>query len=192
MKHAGDPQLIEACRNGDEQAWDELIDRYGRLVYSIPRRYGLSEPDADDVHQAVFVSLYRNLDQLRDRSRLSSWLITTTHRECWRIGKRSGIPADLDDRIADVGAPSPEQAASWEQQHLVRVGLERLGGPCAVLLRALFLAGDRPDYQTIATQLDMKIGSIGPTRARCFKKLESILVDLGLDPSAGEEVSDPS
>jgi RNA polymerase sigma factor (sigma-70 family) len=182
MKHAADPQLVDACRNGDERAWNELVDRYGRLVYSIPRRYGLAEADCDDVHQAVFVSLYKSLDQLRDQTRLSSWLITTTHRECWRVGKRSGIPADLDDRIADVGAPSPERAAAWEQQHIVRQGLDRLGDPCATLLRALFLAGDRPDYQSIARQLDMKIGSIGPTRARCFKKLEPILLDLGLEP----------
>ena len=122
MAYRSDPRLIARCVDGDQAAWDDLVDRYGRLVYSIARRYGL-DADADDVFQNVFSALFRSLDRLRDKGRLSSWLITTTHRECWRVGRRPGGPEDLDQHIVDVSAPSDEQAAQWERP------TDRPGGP---------------------------------------------------------------
>ncbi|MHC4413814.1 MAG: RNA polymerase sigma factor [Planctomycetota bacterium] len=179
-----DATLVQSCLAGSEAAWDELVERYGRLVYSIARRYGFSEADADDLFQNVFAILHRKLDSVRDYDRLSAWLIRTTHRECFRIGRRSGRHAELDQSIVDPGAPAGEQAVAWERQHLVRQALARLGGQCEQLLTALFLASGQPSYQAIAERLGMKVGSIGPTRARCFEKLEKILKEMGLRPGS--------
>ncbi len=175
-----DADLVQACLDGDAAAWDEVLRRFGRLIYSIPRRYGFSDADADDVFQVVLTILFRKLDTIRDLDRLSAWLIRTTHRECYRIGKKSGRYAELDRDIEDVNEPTGEDAELWERRHLVRQGLRRLGGRCEQLLTALFMTPGQPNYETIARQLDMKVGSIGPTRARCFEKLETILVELGL------------
>ena len=167
---------------GDQRAWNTLVDRYARLVFSIPKRYGFGDSDSDDVAQSVFLILFRKLDQLQDQQRLSAWLITTTHRECWRLGKKNPVTAgELDRHIEDVNEPSEEKAQRWEQQHLVQQGLAELGGRCEALLRMLFLEQGAPDYETIAEQLDMKVGSIGPTRARCFRKLEAILLEMGVE-----------
>lgn len=182
-----DAALVEACLADERQAWDELIERYGRLVYSIPMRYGFGDADADDVFQSVFVILYRKLDTLRDQQRLSSWLITTTHRECWRIGRKRNRELDLDHDFADVSTPSEHHSSTWERQHLVREGLKRLGGQCAELLTALFLEPNEQNYEQIAERLGMKVGSIGPTRARCFRKLERILVEMGIDDRTTSE-----
>ncbi len=179
-----DADLVQACLDGDTAAWDDVVRRFGRLVYSIPRQYGFSDADADDVFQAVLTILFRKLDTIRDRDRLSAWLIRTTHRECYRIGKQSGRYGELDRDIEDVNEPTDEDAELWERRHLVRKGLHRLGGRCEQLLTALFVTPGQPNYETIARQLGMKVGSIGPTRARCFEKLEKILVELGL--AAGE------
>jgi RNA polymerase sigma factor (sigma-70 family) len=181
--YRSDPKLIEACLRGEQAAWDELVERYGRLVYSIPRRYGLDEADADDVSQSVFSILFRKLDTLVDQTRLSAWLITTTHRECWRIGRQSKRSAAIvDAAISDVSSPSAGQMERWERQELVRRALERLGGRCEALLRELFTTGSDGGYESIAERLGMKVGSIGPTRARCFEKLEKILREMGFDP----------
>ena len=183
--HRSDPELIQACQRGDQAAWNQLVDRYGRLVYSIPRRYGLSESDSDDVFAAVWEAVFTRLDKLRDQTRLSSWLITTTHRETWRVGKRNkGAYRELEERIADVSAPSEDQIQLWEQQDIVRRGLKELGGRCEELLSALFLEQSEPSYEAVAERLGMTVGSIGPTRARCFKKLEKILIELGLSPES--------
>ncbi len=179
--HRSDPELIQACLAGESAAWDTLVDTYSRLVYSIPRRYGMTEADADDVTQVVFTILFRKLDTLKDNTRLSAWLITTTHRECWRIGKKSESAAAVEEAIADLSEPAPDEASRWEQAHLVRQGLADLGGRCEELLRRMFFAASEPDYQQIGEELGMPVGSIGPTRARCFEKLRKILERLGLE-----------
>ncbi len=183
MSRRTDAELVHACRSGSQAAWDELVSRYTRLVYSIPRRYRLAEADAEDVHQDVFLALYRHLDALRDDDRLASWLITTAHRSSWRIGRQNPQTADdLAHRIEDVGQAAPDQARAWEEQDLVHRALATLGDPCESLLRALFLRAAEPDYVAIADELGMKIGSIGPTRARCFGKLAPLMEELGLGP----------
>lgn len=176
-----DQSLIAACLKGSDAAWTALVDRYNRLVFSVARRYGFTQTDAEDVMQGVFLALYRRLDSLRDHERLASWLITTTHRECWRVArraKRAGIAADLPDLPHDIDEAESERI---ERQHLVRQGLDELGDPCATLLQALFLGAGDPDYQAIAKETGMKVGSIGPTRARCLQKLDAILRRLGFD-----------
>ena len=182
MTNRSDPELIKACQRGDSRAWDQLVDQYGRLVYSIPRRYGLNESDADDVFAAVWATAFKSLQNLRNDTRLSAWLITTTHRECWRVGKKRGTYRQLNEVMPNVVSPADDDAHRWEQQYLVGEALHRLGGRCEELLRALFSATADPNYIAIAQQLDIPLGSIGPTRARCFQKLQRILADLGLEP----------
>ena len=118
-----DPALVAACLAGDGRAWEAVVDRYGRLVYSIPRRAGLSEADADDVFQAVFVALLRALPGLRDQARLSSWLITTARRESWRVSARvraGGV--ELDEAIAEDSPASAQVCCSTPHHHSHKCG----------------------------------------------------------------------
>lgn len=182
--HESDPALVRACLAGDEASWEELVDRYGRLVYAIPRRLGLSEADAEDVFQNVFVALLRNLGRLRDQTRLSAWLITTARRESWRIGRASSrAESELDGAIVDDGPPPFDDVARWERDHTVRQALRRLDERCRVLLTSLYLEPAPARYDDIATRLGMPVGSIGPTRARCFKKMDAVLREMGIDGS---------
>ena len=161
-----------------------LIERYARLVCSVPRRHGLDDADADDVAQATFILLHRSLDRLRDAERLASWLLTTAHRETWRVGRRRrGTAERMLETVADVGAPDPAELNRWEREQAVRQALAELGGRCEALLTRLF-RDPSPDYHGIARDLEMPVGSIGPTRARCFTKLAPILRRLGVGPDA--------
>ncbi len=88
-----DSQLIQACLDGDNGAWKELVERYGRLVYSIPIRYGFSSADADEVFQNVFVIVFRQLRKLRQQAALAAWLITMSGPDKVAVspeGTRSG------------------------------------------------------------------------------------------------------
>ncbi len=187
-----DPDLIQACLDGEKESWEELVSRYGRLVYSVARRYGLAEADAQDVFQNVFVIVYRQLDGVRDRERLPAWIIRTTQRECYRLGARLSARPIVEQDLANLEAPAEDLVVMWEHRVLVRVALRRLAGRCEQLLTALFLAPGRPNYEAVAQEMGMKIGSIGPTRARCFRKLEKILIEMGLAQGESEkDVSHP-
>ncbi|RMF84321.1 MAG: sigma-70 family RNA polymerase sigma factor [Planctomycetota bacterium] len=176
----GDEMLIERCRTGDADAWRELVDRYGRLVYSIPRRYGLSPADADDVYQAVFASLHVRLPMLRSAASLPAWLVVAARRECWRRRDRERMAkADLSD--AEVTSENADrELLLWERREALRAGLDQIGEPCRTLLTLLFLTDKRPAYAEIAEELGLSVGSIGPMRARCFEKLERVLRASGL------------
>lgn len=182
--HRTDPALVHACLAGDERAWQEVIDRYGRLVLSIPRRMGMTPADAEDVFQNVFSILFRSLPTLQDQTRLSAWLITTTRRESWRIANRVKPTDEIDETFAAVSDDPVADVARLEREQAVRVAMARLDPRCRRLLTALFLDPEPSGYTEIAAELGMAMGSIGPTRARCFRKLEPILRELGVDDEA--------
>jgi DNA-directed RNA polymerase specialized sigma24 family protein len=78
-----DQTLIEYCLKGQEDAWKALITKDERLICATCHRYNLQAVEGEDVFGRVCLLLLRHIDQLKDQSRLSSWLITTTSRECW-------------------------------------------------------------------------------------------------------------
>ena len=173
-----DADLIGACLGGDEQAWAVLIDRYSRLIYTIPLRFGFSKPIADEIFQESCLILLEKLDTLRDRQRIGSWLVTVTRRACiqrWRrkttqtadLQESGEIPHDIEDEILRV-----------EQQYLVQQALANLEPRCVQLLKWLFFDTPSPSYNDIAEELDMPKGSIGPTRSRCLDKLRQEIVKL--------------
>lgn len=171
--------MARRAAEGDRAAWNDLIDRYKRLVYSIPRRYRLADDVCEDVFQSTFAHLIRELPRLRDPSALTKWLMTTAHRESWRAGRRRG-DSSLPQELAGSGDADPpgEAMLRWERQHRLHLALEALGGRCETMLRAMFLDPARPSYAEIAERLGMAVGSIGPVRARCLARMVELLEDL--------------
>src|SRR5215210_4737156 len=97
-----DAELLLACRRGDETAWDELVDRYQRLISTIPRRAGLGEEQTADVFQEVFLTLFEKLDEIREPERLRSWLVTTAKFKTWatvRSGKDLYSPVATEEEM---------------------------------------------------------------------------------------------
>jgi RNA polymerase sigma factor (sigma-70 family) len=184
-----DEQLLAACRRGDEGAWESLVLRYQRLIYAIPRRAGLDEDAAAEIFQDVFTSLLESIETIEQPSRLQAWLVTTAKRKTWRAVGRAkalrpfaseedGAEDEMYD-LADEGLLPDEALTRLEEQHLVRAALTELGERCRTLLQLLFYAAEAPPYSEIAAALGTSEGSIGPTRARCLKKLLDVLKKKG-------------
>jgi RNA polymerase sigma factor (sigma-70 family) len=182
-----DEQLVQACQRGDEEAWEKLIARYRRLVYTIPRRAGLDDDLAAEVFQRVFITLLESIDRIEQPARISTWLVTTARRETWRTGKRervTTISLDVDDEdeqndIPDNAPPLDEMLLRIEEEQTVRIAITWLSERCQTLLTLLFYDPASPPYAEIAVALGIKEGSIGPTRARCLQKLLNVLDELG-------------
>ena len=109
--------LVARARNGDKQAWDDLVERYAPLVWSICRRHQLSDADADDVQQSVWLQLVSQLDKIRDRAALAGWLATTTRRECGRVLRAARGPLAAG-YVLDAETIPDQQAGMAEQELL--------------------------------------------------------------------------
>ncbi|MEQ8770481.1 MAG: sigma-70 family RNA polymerase sigma factor [Phycisphaerales bacterium] len=172
-----DPQLVEACLDGDDGAWTALVDRYAALVYSIPTRQGLGEDLSQDVFQNVWTITIRYLGALRDPQGLAAWLITTTQRETWRVARRaSQQPGPGYEDLSEVAWADPAEAELLEERQRLRRSLARLDDRCRALLTEVFRE-DRPSYDLLAERLSIPRGSIGPTRGRCLEKLRTLVAE---------------
>jgi RNA polymerase sigma factor (sigma-70 family) len=177
--------LLSAARAGSEDALGQIVNEISPLLWQVARSAGLSQGDAEDVLQTVWMRLITHLDSIHDAGALTSWLVTTTKREAWRVraAGRKQLPADQDvfADLPDKGPGSEEQVIDEDQRRELWAAIGMLPRRCQELLRILAFA-PRPDYATVAAALGMRVGSIGPTRGRCLAKLRALLAD-GLDGS---------
>lgn len=178
---ATDPQLVRRCLDGDEQAWRALIERYKRLIYAIPFRYGATAEDAGDIFQAVCVDLVTELPRLRKPEAVKAWLISATrHRSLrWKARMRRERPWEVAEDAAEtvaVDAPGvAEDMEDVERAQAVREAVSALPDRCRELVQMLFYSQVPLPYAEVARRLGLATGSIGFIRGRCLKKLEAAL-----------------
>lgn len=132
-----------ACRVGDAVAWEQLLDRYERLVYSIARNNGLSPEDAADITQITFGYLLQSLGQMTDEGNLRAWLATVAKRHSRRLLVRQlrYQSAEVDEEIMAGFLPDRtnlNEIDRWELAEWLRHGLDRIDERCRQLLRPLF------------------------------------------------------
>jgi len=173
--HISDSELLDACRSGSEEAWEELVRRYGPLIYTVPSRLGLPSHGRDEVFQSVFAELVRQASDLSDPGSLAKWLIVVARRECHRWASTERRQAEAAWRPPGSSpAVEDEMMEALERQHAVQRAMSRLDEGCQELLHALFRPSGSTAYRQISKELGMPIGSIGPNRARCLKKLAEL------------------
>ena len=177
MSPAEDGLLVRAAAEGDKAAWDALVKRFSGLVWSIARSHRLGPADAADVSQTAWLRLVENLGRIRDPDRVGAWLATTSRNECLRIIRRSGrqVPTDLDadaDLEAEDALAVPVDAGllAGERDAELWRAFSAISERCQGLLR-LLITDPPPSYEEVGALLDMPVGSIGPTRARCLDHL---------------------
>ncbi len=173
-------ELVARCLDGDEGAWDALVRAYSALVWSTARRTGLSDEDASDVYQTVWRIAVEDLPRLRDAERFGSWIGRTTYFQAMRVRREYAISRRVLGRFTPTSAeqhPPEDELQRVEDRARVARGLTLLGARCQDLLRLLYYESPTPAYAAIAERMGMRIGSVGPTRARCLERLERHLRD---------------
>jgi RNA polymerase sigma factor (sigma-70 family) len=169
--------LLARAAQGDQRAWDELVDEHSRLLWSVARSFRLDAADANDVVQTTWLRLLEHLDRIEDPSRLIGWLVTTARREAMRVLRKSGRERPVvEDTVLDRpddGPPVDAALLQDERNQALWEAFARLGEKCRQLLR---VAVTHPQaYDEISEALGMPIGSIGPTRRRCLTQLRALL-----------------
>jgi RNA polymerase sigma factor (sigma-70 family) len=174
-------RLVRAAAGGDSQAWDALTSRYVALLWSIAFRHGLGESDAADVVQNTWLRLFEHIGDVREPARVGSWLATTAQRESLRIvaQRQRVVPSDEEatfDGADRLQAPLDEALLAREQAAEARAALDTLPPTWRSLVE--LLTQDPPlSYERIGADLSVPIGSIGPTRGRCVRRLRALVAD---------------
>jgi len=175
-------EAFRRWRDGDAHALDELVRLMSPVLWHVVRATGLDRDAAEDVVQTTWLTLVRSSGSVNDPQAVGRWLCTTARRQAWRQSRTSGRVRATDDEALDARLPSQEspehdvvlddeRARLWE-------ALGRLPERCQKLLR-IVATEPRPDYASISDDLQMPVGSIGPTRGRCLDKLRAELVTAG-------------
>lgn len=179
---SSDAYLVSECLKGNEQAWAALIDKYKRLIFSIPIKYGASSEDAAEILQSVCVELFCELSRLRKAESVKAWLIVVTSRKYfqWVREKRIELALEsLEEEYPEAIAVRALEIGEAEKEQHLREGIAQLAPRCQELVRLLFYEEPPLPYAEVARRLGLATGSIGFIRGRCLDRLRKTLLAKG-------------
>lgn len=169
-------ELLVRAREGDEGAWDSLVERMDPIIWSVVRSFRIDHATAKDVAQTVWMKVIENVDRIDDPDRLPGWISTTARREAMAVVRKGQktVPTDFRYDLEDVGQTVEETVIDLEDYDTVREAFTTLRQSDQELLRLLVL--DPPlSYQEISELTGLPVGSLGPTRARALRRLEQAM-----------------
>ncbi|MEU6086504.1 sigma-70 family RNA polymerase sigma factor [Streptomyces sp. NPDC047085] len=177
--------LVRSAVDGDGAAWKALVEGLSPLVWSVVRAHRLSDADGHEVYQTVWFRFAQHLGRIREPDKAGSWLASTARHECLKVLKglaRLTLTDDPQvlDRASEERTPeqslidSEEEADRAERIRRLWQEFEELGERCRQLLRVL-MASPPPSYLEVSAALGIAVGSIGPLRQRCLRRLRARL-----------------
>jgi RNA polymerase sigma factor (sigma-70 family) len=179
-------EVVRAAVEGDQVAWEELVARHAKLVWSVVRGFRFDDEDAADMVQNTWLLLTMHLGAIRNPEALPRWLATTARHECLKLLRwRRDQAMATDDLERPSEDPGPaEHLVSGEVMRTLRTAMTTLPRRDVRML-SLLMQTSRPRYAEIASILGMPIGSLGPLRKRALNRLRAALVAGDVTSSAG-------
>ena len=176
MQAANEHELVERCRQGDEGAFRELVDRYKDLVFSLIARTVQDRARADDLAQDVFLRIHRGLPYFRGEARLSTWIYRIVANVCVQEQGRPVPPVSLDDeRMRERATPSTSDRrfGDLELRDRLEKAIARLPANYRLLVAAHYLEGVR--YEDLAEALQLPLGTVKTQLHRAKQQLRRFL-----------------
>jgi RNA polymerase sigma factor (sigma-70 family) len=168
-----DAELVARCRDGDETAWNELVERFSRYVYAIAvQAFRLQEHDAEDVFQEVFARVYQHLGRLRSDDAIRPWIAQLTRRLCIDRLRSAGREGPAESEELEPAAVD-ESLAQLDEAMTVRACLEAVGDACREILDRFFCRDE--SYRVIGDALGLPPGTVASRISRCLAKLKAEL-----------------
>jgi RNA polymerase sigma-70 factor (ECF subfamily) len=172
-----DLALVHASKSGDVAAFEELVKRYDRKLLRIAQHLTHNREDAEDVVQEAFLKAFQHLDQFRENSKFSTWLIRITlNQSLMKLRKRrptrevsidDDFQREEDNLPIDVAdwAPNPEELyRAAELRQILRITLQELGAG----LRVVFVLRDIEGLSIEQTAEALGL-SLATVKARSFR-----------------------
>lgn len=122
-----DRLAVEACQQGEREAFDRLVERYQRDVYRLCYRYVNNHHDANDIAQDVFLKAYRAISKFRGDSAFSTWLYRIAVNTCLNFRSARRPPQEeLSEHLADGATGPADRMQEDERSAQVRAAVTRL------------------------------------------------------------------
>lgn len=194
MNRISEKEIIERVLGGDVNAFEELVLRYEKTVYSLAVRMVSDREDAADMTQEAFIKAYNSLSSFRGDSRFSVWLYRITTNVCLDfLRSKSRRPqvslTVVDDDDGDVQLDIPDPAADPEDQLMKRLGMQSLSEGLKLLpdkQRQILVMRELGglSYSEIAAQLSLEEGTVKSRIFRARKNLCAFLLGDGNIPDS--------
>jgi RNA polymerase sigma-70 factor, ECF subfamily len=176
----GESDLIARCKQGDEQAFRELVDRYKDMVFGIIARSATDRSRVEDLAQEVFLKIHRGLPYFRGEAKLTTWIfrivLNLISQETDR--RRSAREVALDDDVpAHVPRSLDRSASDLELRDRLEKAMARLPPNYRLLIAGHYLNDVK--YEELAEALDIPVGTVKTHLHRAKKQLrDSLETDL--------------
>lgn len=187
MHTADETTLIQTAKNGDMNAFEELILQHERIVYNIALRMLSNPEDAKDISQEVFIKVYKNLKKFDNKSSFSTWIYRICVNTCIdsirkKKGKETlsidekyeGEENTMDKQMADP-SPSPEESMIHKEYHMdIQNAINLLSEEHKTILTLRDLEGF--SYSEITELTDSSLGTVKSRLSRARLQLKNILL----------------
>src|SRR5579883_2689400 len=148
-----DVLLVQAAKQGDVTAFEDLVRRYDRNVFRIAQHITQNREDAEDVVQDAFLKAYEKLDQFQGNSKFYTWLVRIAVNESlMRLRKRrTGKMVSIDEDVETDEGSMPRDLADWGPDPEMQYGQSEL----AEILRKT-IQGLPPGFRTVFVLRDVE------------------------------------
>jgi RNA polymerase sigma-70 factor (ECF subfamily) len=188
---SGDHKLVERCLQGEDAAWETVVNSFGKRIYNLSYRYTNRRDEAEDLTQEIMIRVYQNLKSYRSEAgNFQNWILRVARNliiDHYRQVRRYPQPGGSDEleavNIQDNKFPNPQRAAEQEEaSRFLQDGLQALSPELkeAIILREL----EGMAYQEIADMLGVPEGTVKSRINRGRLELTKLLmkrrVQLGM------------
>lgn len=145
--------LVARARQGDTEAFSQLVSRYERKIFRLARNITQSEEDAEDVLQETFLKAYEHLSGFQGQSKFYTWIVRIAVNEAlMKLRKRKSDRSVPLDEPVDTGEDTvTREIAVWEENPEQKFSREEMG---QILNDAV--AGLRPAFRTVFVLRDIE------------------------------------
>ena len=185
-------ELVAACLDGDQGAWDLIVRRYRHKVFNVAYTFVGRHEEAEDLTQEIFLKVFKALSTFDRRANFQTWLVSVARNLCIDHYRRVRRERETFDRRVDVAqlspaATGPDPAARLQgvdRRELLRQALREV----PATLRDAVVLRDIQDlaYDEIARRLTLPVGTVKSRISRGRRELARQIARLGEQPAAGE------
>jgi RNA polymerase sigma-70 factor (ECF subfamily) len=175
------PEILEACRRGDREAFRTLYEAYKDRVYSIAFYFFHADADtAGEVTQQVFVKLMREIARFRGDAAFSTWLYRMVVNTCLDRSRRNRRQTVAEDPVVLDRTPVHASQEDSFAQHEVAASVRQAIAALPAKLRAAILLRyfDELSYADMARALNCSIGTVASRLSRGHRLLAGKLAPL--------------